>query len=785
MRLVKAELHKVWANRLFLLCLAILACANLLLLYLGTRPSKNAAQPAAYRVVAQDLAGLSTTEQQTFVNEKLDTVYGVLRIDQLLMSQYYSGGNPHKDNPELFEKYEQIYKDKSYTLYTANLNQEYSFLTKIKTELDTVAAYPDFLQEVQDKATLLSGISIFNTGENSYNQANIRKTAAVYAGLMDADIAIEYAPQKGLFTALDYEFTDLILLSFMLLIASLLVRNERDSGLLNLLRATPGGRLKTALAKLGALAISLLAAVVLMYVVNLGYCQLTFGLGSLTRSIQSVPFLMRCTMQISVMEYLGRFLLAKWAAAFVMGLWVMLAALVCRKTVTGWCLGLSLPLAQWLIRAAVSPISNWNVIRYANLASLLRTNELLGNYRNLYWFDTPVSLPLVEWMAAVLYGLLFAGLFLAVFQFALLSPTKSKAFIRLRTKPARTRPTTVARQEAHKLAIVCGAAVLLAAFAGFQSWQTAQAESYINASEIYYRYYMTQLSGPYNEKTYNTLQELNAEFQPLRDLKQALRKGQITEEQYQLQTSTYYGLQEKQDVFAGLQWNNFAYLKRQPTAYLIYETGWEQLFDFGNTSDIQDTLWAGLLCGICFSGLFALEHKGGMKRVLMATPLGRRSTVYRKLDVSAVCAAIICVLVSLPRLVVVLRDYGLTGWFYPAVSLQQYQTLPTSLTLSDVVLVAGLARFAACLCMGSIVLALSQKIGNALGAMFVSVLMFCLPPLLALSGLWGMRWVSVYPLFHFAELLTRSNDAVAGVLCLGLAVCVTWLSCQWVQEKWE
>ena len=67
------------------------------------------------------------------------------------------------------------------------------------------------------------------------------------------------------------------------------------------------------------------------------------------------------------------------------------------------------------IRAAIPATSRLNVIKYANLASLLQTNELLGNYRNLFWFGSPVSLPLVEWLtAAVLGGGLFA-VFCAVF----------------------------------------------------------------------------------------------------------------------------------------------------------------------------------------------------------------------------------------------------------------------------------------------------------------------------------------------------------------------------------
>ena len=107
------------------------------------------------------------------------------------------------------------------------------------------------------------------------------------AGL--GETAIDYYPQKGLYTAISYAFTDLILLVSMLVQALLLVRQERDSGLLSLVRSLPGGRLQTALAKLGAFALSLLAVLALLYGVNLAYCAATFGLGPLTRTIQSCP----------------------------------------------------------------------------------------------------------------------------------------------------------------------------------------------------------------------------------------------------------------------------------------------------------------------------------------------------------------------------------------------------------------------------------------------------------------------------------------------------------------
>src|SRR5699024_1462332 len=148
------------------------------------------------------------------------------------------------------------------------------------------------------------------------------------------------------------------------------------------------------------------------------------------------------------------------------------------------CAGLALPAAQWLIRQAIPATSRLNVVKYANLASLLRTNELLGSYRNLYWFDHPIPLPLVEWTAAALWCAALLAAFCLVFCRAALLP--APAFAGLRLGDPRTRPTTVLRQEARKLALSCGVLAVLIVFAGYQAWQTAETKSFINADEIYY-----------------------------------------------------------------------------------------------------------------------------------------------------------------------------------------------------------------------------------------------------------------------------------------------------------
>ena len=216
----------------------------------------------------------------------------------------------------------------------------------------------------------------------------------------------------------------------------------------------------------------------------------------------------------------------------------------------------------------------------------------------------------------------------------------------------------------------------------------------------------------------------------------------------------YNSLQQKYTVYQQIVQSNIQYyLKQNPGAWLVYETGYKKLFGFTGTADVQDTLLAGLLCALCFSGLFAMERKGGMDEILAATPLGRKYTAKAKLRQSTLVAAGITLGTVLSHLWQILRDYGLPALLAPAMSISELQAVPKFITLSDLLIFWFICRFAACLCMSRITLWLGQKLGNLLPALFISAVAYCLPALLSLSGMKnGIEWLGFYPLFHAAAL---------------------------------
>ena len=215
MSLFLAELRKVWGNRLFPLLLAVLAAANLLLLWMGTRPTAGQPSAAVYRAVGAQLDGLTMEEKGAYLHGKYTEIESLVKIGGFYRDMAYAGSSylqAYRDeNAAMFDAYEQEYKDKSYTLFTDDLNTEYRLFNQLQNEYDTVAAYTDFLDGVQTKATQLAGISIFQNDKTGYDLKNIEATAKVYAGLTATEI--DYYPQKGLYTAISYAFTDLILLA--------------------------------------------------------------------------------------------------------------------------------------------------------------------------------------------------------------------------------------------------------------------------------------------------------------------------------------------------------------------------------------------------------------------------------------------------------------------------------------------------------------------------------------------------------------------------------------------
>ncbi len=669
-------------------------------------------------------------------------------------------------------------------IYCDNLKAENSFIQKIAAECNAVFRYPEFLHKIQEQANQKGSFSIFQ--KNSYDVQVLQKTAQRYQGL--ASVKIDYSPQTGIYTALSFVFTDVIAVLCVLLISITMLHLEKEKGLLSYIYVMPSGRIRTAIAKLIAMLISSGAVVLLLYGINFIFCQFFYGLGDLSRSVQSVPALMRCPWPISLGTYILYYFVSKWTALFVVAACIMTVTLYARSishAVTGTAALLGI---NYVMRAFTSATGKRNIFRYCNLIGALNTNERLGEYRMLYWFGKPISMESV-----INYGLLVA--FATTVIFYVVRFSNASVLLRLQ-KQIRVSwfvrqhwNTTLFQVEWKKLLQMNGAVIFLLVYFLLQGYRAFTIHGNLSIEEHYCQHYMTQAEGPANKKTYDKIKQMGDEFTPLVVATKQWKTGKITNSEYKNILNGFSNLRERltyyQDVIGRFQMI-VEYQEERPRAEIVYETGYNKLFDLQDQADLQELLSAALITIMCFSGYFSMEKQSGMEKLLEAMPRGREDTVRYKL----LCTNIICTIMTIvsiaPRTIMVLRDYGLGRPFAPVYSLSAYQYMP-ELPIVAVIMLMFAARWFSLRFIAGMTLLLSQKIGNPLATLFLALLLFCLSPALALLGLTNAKWISLYPIFHAAAMCTEFGGfflVLILLVCTAIYIwgCNTYLYCSFGQQ---
>lgn len=247
--------------------------------------------------------------------------------------------------------------------------------------------YGEYLENIQKNAKMLQGVSLF-ADNSSFAYKNTVKTAEDFASLSGVSVTAGHdLAVTGVFAD---AWTEIISLIPIFLVCGLFLQ-ERRKGLHVLVNATPMGRGKLAVKRIGILFLASAITVLVLFGSKIflnGY--LYRGLGEWGRTLQSIPMFYNVPYSMTVGKFWLWYLAVKIVGLFFAGLvlW-LIQALISNISAAVGVLGVVAGVE--FAFTAIPSSSFFAPLRYVNLFSYINYQPVFTRYLNLSVFGSPVS----------------------------------------------------------------------------------------------------------------------------------------------------------------------------------------------------------------------------------------------------------------------------------------------------------------------------------------------------------------------------------------------------------
>lgn len=667
------ELTKLCFKRAFIFLLILIFCMNGVLLYLSEREKSTGiqARPDCYRALWEDIQSYPIEEAYICVSQKKDILYLAESIE--LLERFGSWNDePWIDigvEEERFKEVLLLYQSGDCLTYTSSLRNEIVLYKEVLEELEDGIGYNQYISDITEKT--LSRLHKLKD-DTGFTYSNLTYTYRAYEKM--ADVKIGTGPSRGIRFALENRITDLFALLFIMLVVLIEVTSEREKNLLILVKSTKEGRTKLGICKLLLLYAACLF-IMLLHVQALIIASDLYGLGDLGRSIQSVSGYQSCTLKLTVRGFLTINFILRWLFYCMCASGIYMISCALKKSVyvvSGIALiaGMSFVLYE-----NISNTSNMLVLKQLTFMGLVRTEELLGTYRNIRIGEMAADRLWLGLGEMVL--MLSAFSIISVISFAVIKEKESKRntlFIRVRERlnmyPGSH--TCSFFHECVKTLITSKALFILIAAACIYLSTFTPIFSGSDAQTLYYREMISAVCGRAEGVGGMYWENLREGYEAL--YTEASKTGDIVK-----MNNTQYALQAIDSLES-----HAAYLAEKEKSWYLDGTGYELLTGADEQYvqyDLHTGLYAAVISSIVFIAVFGLDYQHNEVRMLKSTLNGRRKRRMQLAFIGLLISVVIWGIFWLPQLLEVYKTYGFEAINAPAYSMEHLSFAPSFISI--------------------------------------------------------------------------------------------------------
>lgn len=680
MRILRYELKKLFSYKSFLFIIAA-ALVMSIISTLGDIMSRHAS-PDEYRQIYSAIQSMSAEEAEAYITQQVDISFsgeGGFSPDAICSAR---------------DRYAQ---------------------TK---------GYGEFLDSIKERCRSITGISFF-ADEDSFAYKNALKTETVYDNVKVNSLPFEVS--EGVETALFNDISDILLVFAIFAAAVFVFTKDKEIGILNLLHSYRKGRGSLCINKLFVLLIfSALANLVFMGA-NLAIGGFTYGLGELTRPIQSVNGFFECSFNLSLWQYLLITFIFKSLGGF---LWGVLFAFICSFSGNNaqiYGISVIIAVAEVLLYTKISTLSNYGLLHDLNIVSFIKPDNIFSTYRNINLFNEPFNALIV---IPVVWTVLLALLILAVVKTFAGEKNREyrKISLGLRKKTAKHKVHSKLYYAFHKsLALQKTGylvAVWLAAVVIFHLSFTKPA----GLTDYYYKDYTTDNSGAVTAPTDEVIRTDEEYFATLHE---ELMSPDTTIERMQEIQNEFY----RESALVMFKSRCEAIRDSKYDTEIFYDTGYKRAFDAdGNTESKQMALLIIIFSALAISPLISFDRSRGLTSVIYSTASGKKSYLKHSIIVTVTLSVFASVAVMLPYFFNILSKYGTQGITLPVQSLEHFADFALPLNVWQYALGLFLVRTVIFTLCSLAMLLVSKHSKSRFSATLINVTVFVMPVLIMVVG---------------------------------------------------
>lgn len=617
-------------------------------------------------------------------------------------------------------------------------------------DAEKIAGYEEYLSRMEEELDEKSVLNLLSK-DSEYDERNARKKKEVYQSLHGTKVS--YEASEGIMVT-DISFTNIVMVFLMILLAIECIIQEKEEGILPVLRCCKKGRGRLISQKIGCLAVVSVTLSGIFFVENLIFGALAYGIGNVLRPVQSLPGYETASVKISVLVFLILVWLIRSLALFLIGLFAFGIAI--------WTYQVGVVFIGCLVAGGVSGWLFWTTeiqsarvfFYYVNPTALLKVFPLLKAEVNLNLFGYPVSSYGVAIPAWILVCLILAGGITALF-----IRTRDEIRIRTSRRVVQRRKKCIKSlggEESYKLWRMRRGFLLLAMVFAIQIALYPK-DFLALPEEIYEDGYLSYLG-----------QEVTKE-----------KKEWLDEEWKRLNMDlSSYDSQDKKAVLENRIYPLYARLSEKKekgeAAEFIRQSGYRKLFGVEELASERKNIMLYILLLILVCSMYiTMEKTNGMMTLIKTSKCGFEDVQRAKYKQALVFSTISMIIVWGPDIVWFLRYYGLAEWNKPISWILEFSSWNSHMRIWMYLALLWGIRFASGALLCGLILLVSEKSKTTMGSLAVNMFVFAVPAVLAVLGIPGTMQYT-FNVFLEGNSILCSGDWIVlyGIIFLSIGIMV-------------